>query len=57
MKSTGKKHVDTKSASKTKHRQTKKNDTTPIIERDHSFFETHPERRTKPMIDHEPGVI
>lgn len=33
-------------------------DTTPIIERNTSFSNTHPERNNKPFgIDHEPGVI
>lgn len=33
-------------------------DTTPIIERNSSFSNTHPERNDRPFgIDHEPGVI
>lgn len=33
-------------------------DTTPVIERNTSFSNTHPERNDRPFgIDHEPGVI
>lgn len=56
MKSTDKKTVDAKAASKAKQRQAKKS-ITPTIERDHSFSDHLQERQTKPIaVDHEPGI-
>jgi hypothetical protein len=56
MKNSGKRNLDSKSGSKNKSRQ-KKSSVTPMIDRDHSFSEQHQERHTRPLTDHEPGVL
>lgn len=57
MKNTNKRNLDSKTRSKSKSRQTKKGDVTPLIDRDHSFSDQHEERHARPFgIDHEPGV-
>lgn len=56
MKTTSKKALDTKETSKGKSRQTKKA-TAPVIDRDENFSDTHHNRQTRPMTDHEPGTV